>query len=695
MGALWLRPISRWLGPYGPALAVSLLVGIVCARTILAHAGEPGAPLDDSFIHLQYARRLAEGHFFSYVPGKGYTTGATSFLWPILLAPFHALGLRDTSLLYAAWLFGWIAHAGVAVEVFRLADRLAGRAAAVGAGAMSLLCGAFAWFAWSGMETIPFAWALLRAARASAAYCEPLRGSPAPQVRELVALGFIGPLLRPEGALCSLLAAAAIALGPRGERPSLAGRVRAWLPLGGPLVVPLLHLALSGHATSSTTMVKWLLANPTYDSAQVWTTVAGNVRLFFTNILDGGEWTALFLPEHFAKPLLLGAIALPFASARRRVPIHAVAVAVVALGALVSCTYLSFLWNRVRYVWPFAGAWFVLLACFAREAGDLVRRARPRLIFVTPLLAGALAGALAVRLPWAIQDLGQSARAIARQQVVLARWARDHLPADARIGVNDTGAIAYLGGRRTFDVVGLTTEGEARYWVAGAGSRFEHYESSPASLLPTHFIVYPHWMACPPLLGKELTSATVVDQSILGGQTMVAYAARYDALGSGALPVPRPVGLTLVDELDVSDLASEQAHAYDARGAEEQDNQVAVVHVDHGGEGVPPGATIADGGRYNRTIDRFEARLPAGRPLQMIMRVGAEEATDLVIDEGGREFARVAIAPGTWVERVVDLPVQGAVRGSTMITVRAASDHGGDAEGAVRFQSFHYWLYAR
>lgn len=695
MGAALLRAISRRLGPYGPALAVSLLVGLICARAILDRAGEPGAPLDDSFIHLQYARRLAEGHFFSYVPGEGYTTGATSFLWPILLAPFHALGLHGTSLLYAAWLLGGIAHTGVAVEVFRLADRLAGRPAAVGAGAMSLLCGAFAWFAWSGMETMPFAWATLRAARASAAYCEPPRGRPAPQVRELVALGFIGPLLRPEGALCSLMAAAAIGLGPRGERQNLARRARALLPLGGPLVVPLLHLALAGHATSSTTMVKWLLANPAYDGAQIWAAVEGNLHLFFTNILDGGEWTAVFLPEHFAKPLLLGAIALPFAGARRRLPIHAATVALVALGALASCTYLSFLWNRVRYVWPFAGAWFVLLACFAREAGDLARLARPRLTFVTPLLAGALAGALAMRLPWSIQDLSQSARAITRQQVVLARWAKDHLPADARVGVNDTGAIAYLSGLRTFDVVGLTTEGEARYWVAGAGSRFEHYEALPPSRLPTHFIVYPHWMACPPVLGKELTSATVVDQAILGGQTMVAYAARYDALGSGALPVPKPEGLTLVDELDVADLASEQAHGYDARGAEDQDNQVAMVRVDPGGEGVARGATVADGGRYNRTIDRFEARLPEGRPLQMILRVGAEEATEIVIAEGGSEVSRVTIAPGTWVERAVDLPAEGAARGSTMITVRVAGDRGEHAEGAARFQSFHYWFYAR
>ena len=35
--------------------------------------------------------------------------------------------------------------------------------------------------------------------------------------------------------------------------------------------------------------------------------------------------------------------------------------------------------------------------------------------------------------------------------------------------------------------VGLTTAGEAKHWVAGAGSRFEHYERLDPQQLPTHW----------------------------------------------------------------------------------------------------------------------------------------------------------------------------------------------------------------
>ena len=674
--------------PYVPALIGSCLVGYLATRGIVQRTGEPAAPLDDSFIHLQYARRLAEGHFFSYVAGEGYTTGATSPLWPLLLAPFHALGLRGVSLLDAAWALGTLAHAAVAVETYRLAERLAGRAAAAGAALMCLLFGAFAWFAWSGMETVPFAWALMRAARVSADFCEPAK-APSPPTRRpteagLLAMAMLGPLLRPEGVIASVCVAVALAVRPRNG--SRRRRLLALAALAGPLIVPLTHFAFTGHAASSTTSVKWLAANPYYPGPQLRGAISANVRLLLTSLLDGGEWTAVFLPEHFSLPLFLGVIALPLAAYRRKAPYHALFVAAVALGTLLPCSYLSFLWNRVRYIWPFAGAWFVLIACFARELGDLVRLVRPRLTFVAPILTGLIAGALAMKLPWALSDLAQSSHAIQRQQVALGRWAAENLPEDARIGVNDTGAIAYLGGRPTFDVVGLTTEGEARYWVAGAGSRFEHYEKLAKERLPTHFIVYPQWMACSPVLGKELFEATVTDQSILGGATMVVHEARWDTLGTGALPGEPPSGLALVDELDVADLESEAAHGYNLAGSFDPDDQVVEVGKEVDREGTIKRSGIADGGRVHRRFDSFTAHLPAGKAVRMVMRFGAEEAVTLTVQSADHEIGRIEIPAGAWVERSIEIPASVAAA-STPLSIVVPG------EGTPQFQSFHYWFY--
>jgi hypothetical protein len=168
-------------------------------------------------------------------------------------------------------------------------------------------------------------------------------------------------------------------------------------------------------------------------------------------------------------------------------------------------------------------------------------------------------------------------------------------------------------------------------------------------------------MACPPVLGRILTAATVLDQSILGGPTMIAHEARWDLLGSGALPAKPPACLTLADEVDVADLESEAAHGYELGLTWDTDNQVVLQGWEK---------PIADGGRLHRTKDRFRVRLPKGAPAELVMRVSAETPLDLVVSAGGREVGSVAVeAEGGWMEGKVSLPAE--------------------ATGP----EFHYWVY--
>lgn len=704
------------LGAYGPALVVALPLGLHGARAILEKAGRPAMPLDDSFIHLVYARALAEGRPFEYVAGLGPTSGATSLLWPALLAPAYVLGLDGLDVVYVAWALGTLLHAAVAVETARLARPLAGPVGALGAGALVLSFGAFAWFARSGMETLLFTWLLTRAARTSAALIEPgpdglasgagpsaqargalARGWPGPSLDAALA-GALCPLARPEGALGAGLALAALLLArrPPAER---AGRrlALAALPALGVATVPLVNLALVGHATASTTLVKWLPANPAYDRATLLGTIFAHVRLLTGNLLAGGEWTHIFVPEGSFPVLVAGAFALAVCARRSGRPAHALAVVAVALGSLAPTTFLSFLWNRVRYLWPFAPAWFVLVACLAATLGGALARllprslalgpARGRAAVLTALLLGAAVGLLASKLGVATADLAQSAYAIDRQQVRLGEWAARSLPRTARVGVNDTGAIAYVSRLTTFDVVGLTTEGEARYWVAGAGSRFEHYERTPRERLPTHFIVYPEWMGAPAVLGEVLTSATVLEQSILGGPTMVAYEARWDLLGSGERPFVVAADETPVDALDVADLESEAAHAYDAVRAFDVHNRAALFGVGtlvEEGQALAalpthPDGLFADGGRVERTVDRFTLSLPASG--RLVLRVASEEPTRLEVRVLGRATSVELPGGGAVVERVVR---PGGAGPGTAVEVHALQ---------AAFQSYHYWAY--
>jgi hypothetical protein len=280
-----------------------------------------------------------------------------------------------------------------------------------------------------------------------------------------------------------------------------------------------------------------------------------------------------------------------------------------------------------------------------------------------------MAGALAMRLDWTIDDVADSASGIDRQQVALGRWAKDALPNDARIGVNDTGAIAYFSERETFDIVGLTTKGEGRYWLAGAGSRLEHYErlaKNKPSSLPTHFIVYPEWMACEAVLGEPLEEATVRDATILGGQTMRAYLADYSLLGSGDLPWSRTG--RVVDEVDVADLESEAAHEYALLDAVENEQIARDAPA-------PDGRTVVDGGRTRRTRDTFVMDL---RPGTLVARLEARDQGQVRVLADGVEVAERALDDRGW--REIEVPI--ARSGRAHIAVVADTP----------ISTYHYWI---
>ncbi len=649
-------------------LGLLLALALLTLRSVLrATGGVPAVPLDDAFIHFEYARSFWEGRGFAYSPGAAPVPGATSLLWPALFTLPYGLGLRGERVIWVAWLLGWTALGLLGYETRRASERLVSDDGALAAELMVLSFGGYLWFASSGMEVVPLAWILMRTARRAAEWLEQPSGERA-KPWELVAYAGLAPLVRPEGVLATLAVAATLAYGLRGQQRALGAcvlvfaRVPAWL-----------NWLFTGDTTPTTALVKWLPLSPYYASfGKLWHAVLGNVSLLFGTLLNGEVWSAVFLPQGSAIALWPALPALIWLGFRRGVKARALLVAWVGLGMLLPATYDSFLWNRLRYLWPFMAAWFVGVAAVADVIGLVVARYAVGFERVRLLAAGAVLGGLWSHLGWTLDDLATSANAIRSQQAELGHWAKDALPAGAVIGVNDTGAIGYFSERRVFDVVGLTTRGEARYWVAGPGSRFEHYERLGAAALPTHFIVYPEWFALPGLLGEYRTARHVPGATILGGETMIAYDADYKALGSGARPLaPAHDDTLLADELDVADLESESAHRYalfDATSLED-------VALEQDG--------VMDGARRNREHERFDLRLPSAGTL--VLRVQGEGTGELSLRTATAALGEVPLEAGAWREFELALPANG---GNEPHEVRV------EAHGA-RFSSLHYWSYRR
>jgi hypothetical protein len=663
-----------------PLLPLALAVGFIAKHAIAAvleKVGHPGATLDDSYIHFQYARAIAEGHPLRFQASAPFTSGATSTLWPALLAPFWALGARGDAILWPCWALSFAALGGLAWEAHALTLRLAGRVAAVGAGAMTVVFGGFVWCAASGMEVVPFAWAIARATRRAAEWSEMDARLRSPRrAAEIIALAWTAALFRPEGAVTALFAAAVMVASP-GER-AWRDRALSVAAAAAAIAVPLTLWAATGSPRSSTSVVKLLPGNPYYAGPALWAAVDANARQLATMLLNGEVYSAEFLPHGGTPVALAGLGATAALGYRTRSPWRAAGVLLIAATMFAPCFYVTFLWNRLRYLWPFMTGWIIGVACLARIVGDLLGSIRPGWRAATGLACGAVVGLFASKLEWVMDDVAQSASGVDRQQVALGVWAGEHLPVDARVGVNDTGAIAYFSDRRTFDVVGLTTQTEGPHWVAGTASRFEHYERLAAKApgeLPTHFIVYPEWMDMPCVLGEPLHEATVTDSSILGGRTMRVYVADWSMLGTGERPWSEAG--TLVDSVDVADLESETGHGYQLLGAHDREE---VLH-----EGTSPsGATVVDGGRSRRVLERFVAHLTPGVAARGVVRLQGPGGAQVRVLAGDQPVAAFDLdgEEEDWVEKAFDVPASVA-SARTPIEVRV---------GRSPVTTFHYWF---
>lgn len=648
----------------GIGLPVGLLAYLSISGVLEATAGVPAAPLDDAYIHFQFAKAFARGEPLAFSPGAPPVAGATSFLWPLLLAVPFALGLQEHSIVWAAWFFGFVALGLLAWEARRTAERFCSPLGGAGAAALVLAFGANTWFAASGMEVLPLAWLLLRSARLASEWCEGEGGATSifRRRRELLLLAVVLPLMRPEGALGTALIAAVLALPPRGT-----SRLWSIAALGAVLVPTVSNFALTGNLSSTTARAKWLPLNPYVTPESLLSTLGGYVNLLFGTLLNGEIWSALFLPKGSAPVLVLSLLALPIAGHFSGARARGVIVLVLALGIFIPATYDCPLCNRLRYLWPFLPAWMIGTVAFAELVGQAVTRRLPALQGLSFMWIGGAIGALAGYVPFSMNDLATSARGIYEQQVSLGLWAREALPKTARIGINDAGAISYFSGRPTFDIVGLTTADEASYWTAGPGSRFEHYERLGAKRLPTHFIVYPEWLGIEALLGQELTARYVPDATILGGPRMAAHVADYSKLGSGEAPDPAVAqGQPVIDRLDVADLESESTHQYRLFDAQQRHNLVFGL------------GSRLDGGRAERSFEAFTLDVrPAGA---LVLRLAAESPTLIEVSIG--ELERTVEVPAShWHEARIELP-QGLEAGLVSVALRARTG---------TFSALHYF----
>ncbi len=495
-GAPW------WLLAAGAAVCVGYLA---VERRVLG--GGSGFPLDDSWIHLAFARNLAAGYGLSLNPGE-LITGSTAPLWTALLS---ILLLLPGSPAFWVKLLGGALYLAGADATYRLARQLelTPGLSALATG-LSLGTGWLIWSALSGLEIPLFVvlslWGVLLHLR------ERRSSGRLPLSMAVLAAA---ALARPEGLLLLLLAVVdrLPVAGAAGWRRLLPGIGLALLLL---LPAAAFNLAVTGSPLPTTFAAKaggsrdWL---PGLQELFSILKILFSVQPWSVLLAAGG---ALELVRRLGTPRdrgLLPALwlfGLPLAYAALSPP-----------GGIVAGNFGRYYFP----LYPFLAVVGVL--ALAPLAGRLLPMRG------VGLRRRVAVGVLLALLAWptllsTVRGSGRYAQSVANVQdsdVAMARWLAGRLPPEAVLAVNDIGALGYLLPNRLIDLAGIANPELAAY-VTGPAGRAAGIRRFLAERRPDYLVVFPAWF--PDLVAPEgpfvpVYGLTIGGNITMGGDRLVVY----------------------------------------------------------------------------------------------------------------------------------------------------------------------------
>jgi hypothetical protein len=479
--------------------------------------GGLGFPLDDSWIHLQFARNLAAGRGLSYNPGE-LVTGSTAPLWTALLS---LLFLLPGSVLAWTKLLGIAFHAAGVAAAWRLARELdLGRSLAGLAAVLTLTTSWLVWSAVSGMEVPLFVflslWGILLHIRERRSNGPPLS----------MAVLAVASLARPEGLLLLVFALfdRLLVFDWNGEdlvwrrpalRPVLVGIAFAALALIGPLLA-----------------YRWAGGSflPTTYGAKG----ASGLRQMLPNLAYVHTVIGVFFRSQPFLALLSGAGVVALIARLGTPKDRGLLPALWLLGLPLAYSLLApgptkLMGNFGRYYFPLLPVVIVLGTLGLEPAARTLRR-RPLGALLAALILGTALWGFA-------QGAVRYARNVANVEdsdVKVARWLAERVPPDAVLAVNDIGAIKFLLPNPVLDLAGIANP-EIRDEVARimAETGLSWQEAMAEEIVrrrPDYVVVFPKWLQAldsDPRF-RPVYRVEIQDNITMGGDEIVVYAMAYN-----------------------------------------------------------------------------------------------------------------------------------------------------------------------
>ena len=642
------------------------------------------APLDDVFIHFDFARAAARGHPFEWVAGNGYSSGGTSLTYPLVLAIGYLAGFQGLELMRFAAVVACVSVLAFLIVV-RRAFRELPRWTSYLLPPVLLSIGALDWTLWSGMEVAFFLalWAV-----AFVAWDDLVHGPPdsaaAGVTRRAAWLGLWSALVvatRPEAAV--VVACFSLFAALRGDVRTRA--VILLLSAGPPAAVVLgqsvINKILTDDWSAAGALVKLELYHPHLSARDVFSAWWFHVKYQVLRVSG----------YHVAGDPRLGALlwvlaAVPLFSHRTR--------SYAALLWASSLMWVAFValngqvrWQNERYTMP-AVAWLLLSAAMGL-AVLLTLRARTAFRVAGAAAAIGTAGLLAVvqapRMRDQIWFFGRASRNVRDQHIKTARKLVDLRPSPRRIMVGDAGAIVYESDLPALDIIGLGGYRQfpfARASRWGVPAALELIQRMPPAERPDVLALYPSWWGDLPLwFASRIDEVPVTGNVICGGPAKVIYAADWRTLDDAGVPVSAGQDQRIIDSVDIADVLSERAHDYETVGAVGFVTMKVLPHPRR------PSSPLWDAGRILPPGSAAQFRLSRARAherARLLLRVAPAQPATLHVAVDGRGLSPVRLqAQDAWQEVSVEI---GSVGHETSVRVEV-KDH----ETAL----YHLWVLER